>query len=189
MITTNNAFCVEYYLVKGTNEHIVDATIKSDSLGVQALPAMNIEASTEVCYSGIAANTWTLYGCDGGSISCDSSNAAVSITDIVVTGASTSATPTVTPTAISTTFITPPTSKHIIVYKGVYVPDVYLIVSVSSTVTPSILLSDSNTSVPVALIAGSVVGAIVICLIIIIIVVIIALGNVHILYKYLICTF
>ena len=84
--TTNNAFCVEYYPVEGTDEHIVDATIKSDSLGVQTLPTVNIEASTEVCYSDITANTWTLYGCDGGSTSCDSSNAAVSITDIVIIG-------------------------------------------------------------------------------------------------------
>ena len=86
MNTTDNAFCVEHYLVKGTDEHIVDATIKSDSLGVQALPTVNIEADTEVCYTNIAASTWTLYGCDGGSTSCDSSNAAVSITDIVVNG-------------------------------------------------------------------------------------------------------
>ena len=85
--TTNNAFCVEYYLVKGTDEHIVDATIKSDGLGVQPLPGVNIEANTEVCYSDIAASTWTLYGCDGGSTSCDSSNAAVTITDIVIIGA------------------------------------------------------------------------------------------------------
>ena len=82
LITTNNAFCVEYYLVEGTDEYIVDATI----LGVQALPAVDIEASTEVCYSDITANTWTLYGCDGGSTSCDSSNAAVTITDIAIIG-------------------------------------------------------------------------------------------------------
>ena len=72
--------------MEGTDEYIVDATIKSDSLGNRTLPTMDIEASTKVCYSDIAANTWTLYGCDGGSTSCDSSNAAVSITDIVVTG-------------------------------------------------------------------------------------------------------
>ena len=71
--------------MKRTDDYIVDATIKSDSLGVQALPTVNIEANTEVCYSDIAASIWTLYGCDGGSTSCDSSNAAVSITDIVVT--------------------------------------------------------------------------------------------------------
>ena len=105
--------------MKGTDEHIVDATIKSDSLGVQALPAVNIEANTEVCYTNIAASTWTLYGCDGGSTSCDSSNAAVSITDIVVNGTlsivvSTSTTPTTATTSI------PTTSKHNIIYPYMY---------------------------------------------------------------------
>ena len=30
--------------MEGTDEYIVDATIKSDSLGVQTLPTVNIEA-------------------------------------------------------------------------------------------------------------------------------------------------
>ena len=95
--------------MKGTDEYIVDATIKSDSLGVQALPAVNIEARTEVCYSDIAASTWTLYGCDGGSTSCDSSNAAVSITGIVVTA---SVTPTtISDTSTSSTTVTPTTTS------------------------------------------------------------------------------
>ena len=120
--TTDNAFCVEYYLVKGTDEHIVDATIKSDSLGVQTLPAVNIEANTEVCYSDIAANTWTLYGCNGGSTSCDSSNAAVSITDIVVTDiVSTSTTSSATIIAVSITSIISSTSKHNIIYQYMYI--------------------------------------------------------------------
>ena len=113
--TTDNAFCVEYYLVKGTDEYIVDATIKSDSLGVQTLPTVNIEASTEVCYSDIAATTWTLYGCDGGSTSCDSSNAAVTITDIVVTDiVSTSTTSSATTKAVSTTSISSTCKRNIL---------------------------------------------------------------------------
>ena len=97
--------------MEGTDEYIVDATIKSDNLGARALRAANIEANTEVCYSDIAASTWTLYGCDGGSTSCDSSNAAVSITGIVVNGSITT----------TSTSISPTTSK----YKGYNITDVY----------------------------------------------------------------
>ena len=114
---TVGEFCVEYYLANRTDEYIVDATIKSNTitLGIRTLPTKNIETRTEVCYTNIAANTWTLYGCDGGSTSCDSSNAAVSITDIVITGTSiivvaTSATPTIATASI------PTTSKHNIIY-------------------------------------------------------------------------
>ena len=114
---TVGEFCVEYYLANRTDEHMVDATIKCNTLGIHTLPTMDIKTRTEVCYTNIAANTWTLYGCDGGSTSCDSSNAAVSITDIVVNGTSnivvSITTPIGTPTgtaSISTT------SKHNIIY-------------------------------------------------------------------------
>ena len=169
--TTDNAFCVEYYLVKGTDEHIVDATIKSDSLGAQTLPAVNIEASTEVCYSDIAASTWTLYGCDGGSTSCDSSNAAVSITGIVVNGTLSIVVSSPTPTGTPTT-----TSKHNIIY----LHDVYFIVSVSSTIIPSL---DTSSPVPVVAIVVPVIVA-TLCLIIAIIIIIIVLGNVYIFVYY-----
>ena len=158
--------------MEGTDEHIVDATIKSDSLGVQTLPAVNIEANTEVCYSDIAASTWTLYGCDGGSASCDSSNAAVTITDIVVTDiVSTSTTSSATIIAVSTTSI--PTSKCNILYQ--YRPDVYFIVSISSTIIPS---PDTSSALLVLDIVN--VAIITACIIIIIV-----LGNVYYIFIYL----
>ena len=162
--------------MKGTDEHIVDATIKSDSLGVQVLPTVNIEASTEVCYSDITSNTWTLYGCDGGSTSCDSSNAAVSITGIVITGTFSivvsSTTPTGNPTATASI---PTTSKHNIIY----LHDVHFIVSVSSTIIPSL---DTSSSVPVLAIVVPVI-AVTLCLTIAIIIIIV-LGNVYIFVYY-----